>query len=607
MKRSPIRLSFRKKLLFAALTTVSFFLVLELVLAGLGVRPESTFEDRTAGFSGYSPLFVESTLADGKTVLSTAENKSHWFNNQSFPRRKAAGTVRIFCMGGSTTYGHPYWDETSFPGWLRHYLPITDPDHTYEVINAGGISYGSHRVATLMEELAQYEPDIFIVYSAHNEFLERQAYAGMFEQSTFTANLTALMANTRVWTVADRFVQSTRHKQTADLEKAKQLPNEVDEELNHTAGPTEYHRDEQWKAQVVAHYQSNLKRMIEIANRASSKIVFIMPAANEKDCSPFKSELLSNSPGDRSTMDAMLLSGDQAAQQSNLPSAEESYRQAIQMDEGFAEAHYRLGRLLHSQHNATGAHKELQAAIDADVCPLRAVTEIKKSIHEISRSRSAPLVDFESRLREYAKSETGSELFGSELFLDHVHPTIEVNRQLAIWIIEDLQQKKLFVGQSIKQLHSKLEEIRQKVVSSIDRDDEIFAIRNLAKVIHWSGKFEEAIPLARDVLDLAPGDPESSYIVASCLANLGRTQEALEEYDLLFADGIGYPRAYLPYGELLAANGELEQAKAYLLLAILRKPDSADAYESLGNVHQQLGEVQFAEEAFAKAKKIRAQ
>ncbi len=112
--KKPIRLTLRKKLVFAATATILFFLLLEALLAGIGFRPQANQTDRTVGFSSYAPLFVETTDGQGRAVLATAQNKLHWFNYQTFPKEKAAGTQRIFCMGGSTTYGHPYWDETSF-------------------------------------------------------------------------------------------------------------------------------------------------------------------------------------------------------------------------------------------------------------------------------------------------------------------------------------------------------------------------------------------------------------------------------------------------------------------------------------------------------------
>jgi len=65
------------------------------------------------------PLFVEETDPDGRKFLATPENKLVFFNQQRFPREKAPETYRIFCLGGSTTYGRPYNDTTSFAGWLR--------------------------------------------------------------------------------------------------------------------------------------------------------------------------------------------------------------------------------------------------------------------------------------------------------------------------------------------------------------------------------------------------------------------------------------------------------------------------------------------------------
>ena len=49
------------------------------------------------------------------------------------------------------------------------------------MINAGGISYASYRVAVVIKELARYEPDLFIIYTGHNEFLEERTYRTLIE------------------------------------------------------------------------------------------------------------------------------------------------------------------------------------------------------------------------------------------------------------------------------------------------------------------------------------------------------------------------------------------------------------------------------------------
>ena len=91
--------------------------------------------------------------AEGHQVILTGRAR-RFFNKQQFDRKKDKGVTRVFCLGGSTTFGRPYDDLTSFCGWLRELLPVADPSRKWELINAGGISYASYRVAALMEELS---------------------------------------------------------------------------------------------------------------------------------------------------------------------------------------------------------------------------------------------------------------------------------------------------------------------------------------------------------------------------------------------------------------------------------------------------------------------
>ncbi|MCP5111009.1 MAG: SGNH/GDSL hydrolase family protein, partial [bacterium] len=190
---------FRKKLLFGAVTTIGFFLLLELTLFLFGVEPVLYAEDPYVGFASNSRVFARQAEPDGKTYLATAPNKIQWFNRQRFPEKKERGTYRIFSLGGSTTYGRPYNDTASFSGWLREFLKVADPSRDWEVVNAGGISYASYRVAIVMEELLGYEPDLFIIYSGHNEFLERRTYEGLLEAPRAVTALGELASRTRTY------------------------------------------------------------------------------------------------------------------------------------------------------------------------------------------------------------------------------------------------------------------------------------------------------------------------------------------------------------------------------------------------------------------------
>ncbi len=202
------RLPLWKKLLFSALSVAVFFLLLELLLLAVGFSVADPGGDPFVGFSGYVPLLEPSRDKDGKPILRTARNKLNWFNEIEFTAKKPANTYRIFCLGGSTTYGHPYWDNTSYSRWLREMLPIIDSSKRWEVINAGGISYASYRVANVMEELSQYEPDAFLVFSAHNEFLERRTYASIIDSPTI--KFSGLLSKTRTWQLMSRTIKKIR-------------------------------------------------------------------------------------------------------------------------------------------------------------------------------------------------------------------------------------------------------------------------------------------------------------------------------------------------------------------------------------------------------------
>ena len=174
----PGRSSAGKKLVFTAVAVVIFFALLEGALAVVGVEPRAYESDPYVGFSGYAPLFEERKALDGTAVMVRSSAKSSLFNLQRFPRVKPKGATRIFCVGGSTTYGRPYGDVTSFCGWLRR-VPrrCSSPSrefrgdqrrrHQLRQLPGGGADGGADHATS---------PDLFVIYSGHNEFLERRTY-----------------------------------------------------------------------------------------------------------------------------------------------------------------------------------------------------------------------------------------------------------------------------------------------------------------------------------------------------------------------------------------------------------------------------------------------
>lgn len=565
-------LSTKKKLVFSAVTTLGFFLALESVLALVGLRPVTDTSDPFVGFSKQIPLFEEVTDDAGVIQVRTAGNKLIWFNDQQFPKSKAAGTRRVFCLGGSTTYGRPYDDTTSFCGWMRQLLPYADESIHWEVVNAGGVSYASYRVVAVMEELVRYEPDLFIVYSGQNEFLERRTYESFFKQSAALRLATGALSHTRIWTLLESAVRQFRPTGVRPPQSQDLISDEVDEMLNHTVGPADYHRDDQWHEEVLQHYRFNLRRMVEIARKADAEIVFVVPASNEKDCSPFKSEP-SNAVGesDRLKLDEIYNNALDAAADGRDEEAMALFEQTKKIDDQIAHVDYAMGWIQFNAGLFDEAQRSFQNALNHDVCPLRALHEFNDSIRTVAKEENVALVDFESRLRKLCLAEQGHSCLGNEYFLDHVHPTIEAHRDLAVWLIEQLQENKTIGGQPLTQ--SQIDAVTKRVEGQIDLVAQGVALRNLAKVLHWAGKFHEAEPHARNAIAALGNDAESQLVLADCLRWTNRIDEAVAQCEQLVESNPFYPRGYHLYGDILLDLEQYDRARDALSIAVLGMPD----------------------------------
>jgi len=576
-----------QRVLTALIASGVFFGILEGVLALTGVEPALRSEDPFVGFVPGIPLFVEQTDANGRKILATAENKLVFFNRQSFPRVKQPGTYRIFCLGGSTTYGRPYSDTTSFAGWLRELLPAADPHRNWEVINAGGISYASYRVAHLMEELAGYEPDLFIIYTGHNEFLEERTYGALRDLPVAVRSAAAVLARTRIWAVMKQILKPLSAAPGAVGNTSEKLSAEVNTMLDRSAGPERYARDDTLREQILLHYRISLERMADIAKRAGADVIFVTPASNLKDSTPFKSQHTDGlGEADRSRSETLLATAQQQILQSAWSEALETLDAALAIDPRFADLHYRRGVVL----IALGRHAEaavaFRSARDEDVCPLRALSPMHETVADVARENGAMEVDFADLVEQRALAEMGFSIPGEESFLDHVHPTIEGNRILALALLDAM------IAMGVVQPSSDwgaeaIDRVASQIEAGIDPIAHAQALANLARVLSWAGKDEDARRLADRALAEAPELATANADVLAILSE--REGDSVKTWHYLRAAlkaDPANPQIHLQIGlELLKReipNWSLEAAAAHVLLASAFMPENDMTHQILG-------------------------
>jgi len=587
-----------KKLLFAVLATVLFFALAEGLLAVLGIDSKGYESDPYVGFSGSSPLFVETTDAKGIPAMERAPGKKVLFNQQSFPVRKPDGAYRIFCVGGSTTYGRPYGDVTSFCGWLREFLAAAEPERRWEVINAGGISYASYRVTVLMEELIRYDPDLFVVYSGHNEFLERRTYPQIIAMPKPVRGMGALASKTRTWAAVGRLIAATKDAGTRDA-GTDVLSSEVVTLLDDAVGLEAYSRDDELAEKVLQHYRFNLARMVDIAHSVEADVLMVTPASNLHHATPFKSEHREGfSAEKRARWEALIAQGIAAYRRGDPGMAAIRFQQAVELDSRHAGTQFLLAQSLYAVGRFDDARTAFERARDDDVCPLRALSPMAQFVRETVGDRDLMLVDFEGLVEQ--RSDHG--IPGNSLFLDHVHPTIEGNRLLALTIVDTLVNGGI-VTPVAKWREERVAEVVARVVGGLDSTDHARALTNLAKVLGWAGKQQEAYQLALRAVELDPNDVQVQYHAGLTADLLGRYDEAMAHYRRAIEI---LPTADLPHGNLavgLEREQKIEEALTHYRIAF--RESSPEMYqhhrENLANMLVKQGYVAYGARRFDEA------
>lgn len=560
----------------AFLAPAIFLILLELVLAAAGVRPLALTEDPLVGFSSLQPLFVEKASPIGPAVMTTNPAKLAHFNAQTFPTKKPSGAYRIFTVGGSTTYGHPWRDPVSYGGWLRQLLPAADPSRTWEVVNAGGISYASYREAKLVEEITRYQPDLIIVYSGHNEFLEERTYRKTTEIPGFIRETSALLDRTRTYTVMRKALRKSR-SDDAGNEGTTSMSAEVDDVLAKTIGPKTYTRDDDLRREVLRHYRLSLERMAKLAHSVGAQVLFLTTPGNERDCSPFKSESTPGlKPADIVLRNALSARADSLQAAGNPGLAFPILDSLAAIESRNAAWLYRAGKAALAAGRHADAKRLLLKALDEDICPLRALPAMRGIVLAVARETGSEALDVTAALESETRRLLGHDILGEPQFVDHVHLSIEEYRGIALGVIGKL------AGMGV--LHPRPEwgdaavrAIADRVMAGMGPREQGEGLHNIAKVLNWAGKHEDAARIAAKALTVDSTGLESiwsSLFVGAALERVGRSAEAIPHYRraVRLDTTNGMARQYLHDALERAGMGHEATAEA----AILAKADPGD-------------------------------
>jgi tetratricopeptide (TPR) repeat protein len=414
------------------------------------------------------------------------------------------------------------------------------------------------------------------------------------------------------------------------------LSAEVDAQLESSTGLDAYRRDDALRSVILERFAGNLERMIEVASSVDARIAFVVPADNVSDCSPFKSERDAGLSGaDVEDFDRHLERAERELQQGRFEAARAGFADALTRSPRHAHARYGLARALRALGEDEAARTEFVRAKDEDVCPLRALSPIVETVRRTARAHAIPLVDLPAVLKAVAGD--ANRAAGEEWFLDHVHPTIEGHRVLGRALLAQMHAAGWIVEDPADHVAA-LDPAEQAHLASLDPRDHGRALKNLAKVLSWAGKTEDAARAARRALEILGEDAECLFVIAEFeslrdetesaigylrratrldpkwakahnnlgveLMRVGRLDEAMLAYDDALRNDPDHASARFNRGNCLRRMGRFEEAAVDFRASIERDPRDADAWFNLSRTYEDLGRLPDALEAMQRVVEI---
>lgn len=171
------RLSLRRKVLFTFVCTIVALLLAE---AGLRLRAWARYGTTSPSAQNMAYVFdpklqiiVPRAGAELHGSEINVKINSLGFRGDEFSKVKPPNTVRIACLGASTTYcPEVSSNDAAWPAQLQRLLQARYPKVRIEVINAGiqGLK-ASHSLKNLRYRVLPLQPDLVIFYEVHNDLV----------------------------------------------------------------------------------------------------------------------------------------------------------------------------------------------------------------------------------------------------------------------------------------------------------------------------------------------------------------------------------------------------------------------------------------------------
>ncbi len=364
-----------------------------------------------------------------ETVSAVWLSWAHRFPNLPVRLSNSPGNeLRIAVIGGSSARGQPYQDWLSIGPIVAWKL---QPALSGRRVIADVLAREGATLEEMHQKLGSIHrrPDILIIFAGHNEFQARFPWDqdGDSPPGFLPFALEVVMKDG----LGSPFFRCVGEA----LQKFRLMspPRMVER------GPVEppIVRRAEYE-HILADFGRRLEAIVSWCDRIGTVPVLVIPPGNESGYEPNRSLLpASVSPAER----LAFAKAWQAARtaETDPVQAMANYRVLIARQPGFAEAHFRLARLLEQLGHDSEAECEYRLAQDLDGFPQRCQTSFQECYRKVAARHHCILIDGPAELR--TKSPNG--IVGDPLINDAHHPSLWGHILLAEAVLRELRGREV--------------------------------------------------------------------------------------------------------------------------------------------------------------------
>lgn len=424
--------------LFLRSMLVAYFLVALLIPAGLAVSLLAVFYNRDPLRRSWSARVALLCVSAGVALIGAEITSAAWLAwihrlpslpTDFPPSTREEGELSFVVIGGSAALGYPYSPRLSIGQIVAWKLEEMMPGIRVELTILADLGKNLEEQHLEMTKLKR-RPDLLLIHAGHNEFLSRFADsrdAGYREEPEGWILRLIYQASLRSPFCLLIYETVSKHRlggPPPPINRHQLLDAPAFSLSEYTS--------------IIADFRRRLSAILDYCSRLGTLPIIIISPDNESGFEPNRTVLPGRlSLAEREALERRFYEA-RAMERDRTVESIDRYRSLISDQPRFAEAHFRLARLLEQTGDYEQARAHYIAAKDFDGFPVRCPSELARVHREVANKYDCILIDGPEVLRPL----TRHGILDDEFFHDAHHASMVCQVGLAQSILDRLRQRR---------------------------------------------------------------------------------------------------------------------------------------------------------------------